>query len=297
MEILRTGGHFFEGARWHEGAWYVSDLYAHQVLRITEDGKAEVFAQLSTEPSGLGWLPNGEMLIVSMSDQLLLRRSLDGTIHQHADLSPYGRGWINDMAVDAMGRAFIGAFGFDLWGGAAPAPGPIFRVDPDGTTATVAEGLLFANGMVIAPDGTTLIVAESFGNRLSAFTIAPDGALTNRRIWAEFGPPPSWASIPDMLLEDYAPDGCAIDCTGAVWSADALHNRVGRIADGGKILEQVSVPGAMGTYSCALGGADGRTLLICSAPDFAHDRRAAKREAVLFVHRVSEPALGTIQKG
>ena len=292
MEILLEGGHFFEGARWHEGAWYVSDLYAHQVLRITEGGKAEVFAQLATEPSGLGWLPNGEMLIVSMSDQRVLRRSLDGTLHLHADLSTYGRGWINDMVVDAQGRAFIGAFGFDLWGGAAPAPGPIFRVDPDGTTATVAEGLLFANGMVIAPDGTTLIVAESFGNRMSAFTIAPDGALTDRRIWAEFGPPPSWASIPDMLKEDYAPDGCAIDTAGAVWSADALHNRVGRIADGGKILEQVSVPGEMGTYSCALGGADGRTLLICSAPDFAHDRRAAKREAVLFVHQVSEPALG-----
>ena len=289
MEKLLDGGMFYEGLRWHDGYWYVSDLYAHHVLQVSVDGRAEQIAAVPNQPSGTGWLPDGSMLIVSMTDKRLLRRSPDGHVSEYADLSQYSEHYINDMVVDKHGRAFVGTFGFDLFGGAKPETGTVLRVDPDGSTHTAAEDLRFPNGMVVTPENDTLVVAECFGGRFTAFTIRPDGSLLDRRVWGQVGIEPPYESIETIVETDFAPDGCVLDAEGYIWVADALHGRACRIAPGGKIVDQVDAPADLGLYSCTLGGVDGRSLLVCTAPSFAaHERKAAK-EAELYVHRVDVP--------
>lgn len=290
MERLVDDGYFFEGARWRDGHWFVSDLYARHVRRIAPDGSSEVIAKLDTQPSGLGWLPDGRLLIVSMQGMCILRLEADGTLSTHADLRDHVGFWANDMAVDRNGYAYVSNLGFNMWVGDEPRPADLVCAAPDGTVSKVASDLLFPNGLVITPDGKTLIVAETFGNRMAAFTIGDNGALSDRRIFAEFGPPPSWASVEDFVKEDFGPDGCAVDAEGCVWVADALFNRICRVADGGEILEELKTPENFGIYSCALGGPDGHSLLLCTAPDYDQEARSAKAEAVLYVERVSVPA-------
>ncbi len=242
------------------------------------------------QPSGLGWLPDGRVLIVSMRDRVLLRREPDGTLAVHADLGEHVTGHPNDMVVDAQGRAYLGNFGFDLMAGAPLAPTHLLRVDPDGCVTQVADDLWFPNGSVITDDGV-LLVDETFGNRVTAFDIAADGSLTNRRVWASFGPLPSATAIPDVLPElVVAPDGCGLDAEGALWIADASHGRVVRVREGGEIVEEIS-PGT-GTFACMLGGSDGRTLFICAAPDFDEHARSAAREGQLLAVRVDVPHAG-----
>lgn len=289
MQLLLDGGNFFEGPRWHDGHWYVSDLYQHHILKIDTSGRAEVVAKVPNQPSGLGWMPEGSMLIVSMLDRKLLRRHPDGRLTQHADLVPYTGGLANDMVVDRQGRAYIGNLGFDLFAGGAPAPAAVVMVEPDGKCRIVAEDVKFPNGMVITPDGRTLIVAETFGGNLLAFTIAADGSLSERRSWARIGKTPSWATVETMLQTDFAPDGCTLDAEGHVWAADALNGRACRIAPGGAIVDTVTAPNGWGLYSCALGGEDGKTLLACVAPDFHDVHRKAKPEATLYTYRVNVP--------
>ena len=158
---VHRGGTYFEGPRWHEGNWWVSDFYRHTVSRVPPDGGEDVVLEVENQPSGLGWLPDGSLLVVSMKDQRLLRVAADGSVSTHADLSDVCGGHLNDMVVDASGRAFVGDFGFDLMGGGAPASASVKRVDPDGTVTVVAEDLRFPNGSVITPDGGTLIVGET----------------------------------------------------------------------------------------------------------------------------------------
>ncbi|HEY1973878.1 MAG TPA: SMP-30/gluconolactonase/LRE family protein [Pseudonocardia sp.] len=289
MEKLLDGGMFFEGPRWHDGAWYVSDLYAHEVLRVSEDGVAEHWATVAGQPSGLGWLPDSSLLVVSMLDRQLMRRHPDGRVERHADLSALSDHPINDMVVDKRGRAFVATFGFDLFAGGTPEPGEILRVDPDGTARVAARELRFANGMVVTPDGGTLVVAETFGSRFTAFTIGDDGSLTERRVWAQVGREPSYESIETIVDTDFAPDGCVLDAEGHIWVADALHGRAARVAPGGEIVDEVRAPGGLGLYACTLGGADGRSLMVCTAPSFADHERKAAKEAELYVHRVAVP--------
>ena len=290
MEKLAEDGYFFEGARWHDGHWWISDLYAHHVRRIAPDGTSEIVLKLDNQPSGLGWLPDGSLLVVSMQDMRVLRLGLDGILTEHADLSGHVSFWANDMAVDPRGYAYISNLGFNMWIGEKPTPADLVCVSPDGKVSIVANDLLFPNGLIVSPDGKTLVVAETFGNRMSAFSIGEDGALSHQRTFAEFGPPPSWASVEDFVKEDFGPDGCAVDVEGCVWVADALFNRVCRVADGGEILTELRTPENFGIYSCALGGPDGHSLLICSAPDYDQEKRKAKGEAVLYVERVQVPA-------
>ncbi|MCB2046376.1 MAG: SMP-30/gluconolactonase/LRE family protein [Novosphingobium sp.] len=290
MERLLEGGHFFEGARWRDGHWWVSDLYAHHVLRIAPDGSSQVVARLDCQPSGLGWLPDGRLLIVAMQDFRILRLEGNGTLVTHADLRDHVGFWPNDMVVARKGYAYVSNLGFNMWVGDKPEPADLICVAPDGSVTKVADNLLFPNGMVVTPDGKTLVVAETFGNRMSAFSIGDNGVLSNRRLFAEFGPPPSWASVHDFVKEDFGPDGCAVDAEGCVWVADALHNRICRVADGGQILEELRTPENFGIYSCALGGSDGHSLLLCAAPDYAEEARKAKAEAVLYVKHVAVPA-------
>jgi sugar lactone lactonase YvrE len=292
VTTLFEGGGFFEGPRWRDGTWWVSDFYRHQVSRISTDGSETVVVEVAAQPSGLGWLPDGSLVISSMKDHRLLRYA-HGELSILADLSTYAGGSLNDLVTDAHGRSYVGNFGFDLMGGGAPATADLVRVDLDGTITVAATDLHFPNGTVITPDGSTLIVGETTGNRYTAFTIAADGSLTDRRTWAEFGSLPVADSVADGLAQiTVAPDGCTLDAEGRIWVADALGNRCVLVAEGGEILDEVRVPGGLGVYACALGGEDGRTLLLCSAPDFFEHNRMSAREAVLFTTTVDVPHAG-----
>lgn len=230
VQTVLTGMSYLECPRWHDDRIWVADFYTHQVVSVAEDGSdLRVEAQVPGQPSGLGWLPDGRLLVVSMSDAKLLRREHDGSLVVHADLEPHVTGHPNDMVVDAQGRAWVGNFGFDLMAGADIAPTVLLRVDPDGTVTEVADDLWFPNGTVITDDGV-LLVDETFGNRITAFDIGVDGSLTNRRVWASFGEIPESRQIGDVLpLLVVAPDGCGLDAEGALWVADANHARVVRV--------------------------------------------------------------------
>ncbi|QUT05498.1 SMP-30/gluconolactonase/LRE family protein [Sphingobium phenoxybenzoativorans] len=288
MDLLLSGGHFYEGARWHDGHFWVSDLYAGQVLKITPDGHAQVVVELDDQPSGLGWLPDGTLLVVGMKSRSVWKCPAGEPPRLHADITALTGGFTNDMIVDSHGRAFVSNLGFDLFTGAPPATTTLVRVDPDGHSAIVADGLQFPNGLVISPDGKTLIVAETFGGRLTAFTIEDDGSLSGQRCWAQIGREPSWETTHSLLDTDFAPDGCAIDEEGCVWVADALNGRVARVVEGGEIRQQIKAPDGLGLYSCALGGPDGKTLILCTAPDFDDVKRKVARAARLYLIRIQE---------
>ncbi|WP_181781867.1 SMP-30/gluconolactonase/LRE family protein [Pseudonocardia pini] len=280
---------FLEGLRWRAGRVWVSDFYTHRHLSLAEDGSdLRVEATVPAQPSGTGVLPDGRLLIASMRDRRILRREPDGTLAVHADLSGLARGVLNDMTVDPQGRCWVGCFGFDFMNGEALAPAVLIRVDPDGSAEIVADDVLFPNGAVC--DGRTLVVAESFGNRMTAFDVQADGSLANRREWARFGEPPTSTDLGEVLPGlDVVPDGIAEpDAEGAIWVADADHHRAIRVREGGEILGEVSV-GDLEAYAVALGGEDGRTLFLATAPSSLEHERAHTRDAVLLAARVEVP--------
>jgi sugar lactone lactonase YvrE len=247
-------------------------------------------AEVPGQPSGLGFLPDGRALIVSMRDHRILVRGDSGELTEHADLSDAVPAMLNDMIVDERGRAYVGNFGFDLMSGAPLRYTTLTRVDPDGTVSTVAEDLGFPNGMVILPGGV-LVVAETFAGRLTAFDVDEDGRLSNRRVWAQFGETPQTEDVGEALQRlQVAPDGICADAEGAIWVADPLHARVIRVGEGGEILDEI--PTGMGVYACMLGGDDGRTLFLCAAPSFAEHERRPVREAQLLAVRVEVPHAG-----
>lgn len=280
IETLLDGRAFLEGPRWHVGpdgvgALYVSDMHAHEVLRVDEHGAVEVLAALDTAPSGLGWLPDGDLLIVSMDDRRLQRRAADGTLTEHADCSALAPNEINDMVVDDAGHAFVSQFGFDFHGGAAFASAPVLRIDPDGAVAEATDGLRMANGMVITADRSTLIVAQSAGKDLVAYDLAADGALSARRVWAE--------------LPEY-PDGICIDADDAVWIASPVGDCFVRVAEGGEVLERIDTPGRH-AIACAIGGSDGHTLFGCTSPTHGQPAESrAARGARVEITKVEVPA-------
>jgi sugar lactone lactonase YvrE len=292
MRRLFSGGDFFEGLRWHGTSWWVSDIFGGKVYRVSPQGYGQVVASVEEWPNGLGFLPNGDLVIAALRARKLLRRDAAGAISLHADLADLTPRWLNDLLVDARGRAWVGSLGADLENGGDPEPSTLCRIDPDGTGEVVADGLLFPNGMAITRDGLTLVVGETLGNRMSAFTIGEDGSLGDRRVWAEFGPVPpreKWtmATLHDM---DLSPDGCAIDAEDCVWVADPGNRRVCRVAEGGRILDELRVPGNDNVYACALGGPDGRSLAICAAPNSDVGEIGGKGLAVLYETTVEVPA-------
>ena len=292
LRSVLTNGGFFEGPRWRDGTWWVSDFYRHQVSQVTESGAETVVVDVEHQPSGLGWLPDGSLLIVSMKDQRVLRWA-DGELSTYADLAPYCGGHLNDLIVDRAGHVFVGDFGFDLMAGGDAAAATLKRIDPDGSVTVVADDLHFPNGAVITADEATLIVGETLGNRYTAFDLAADGALSNRRVWAELGPLPTGVTTEEVLGQLVtAPDGCTLDADGHIWAADAVGARAVRIAPGGAIVDVVPAPDGMGVFACALGGPDGRTLLLCCAPDFYEHNRAPVREAELLATEVEVPHAG-----
>ena len=245
METLLTGLAFGESPRWHDGRLWLSDWGAEELIAVDLTGAREVVAQVRSFPFCIDWLPDGRLLIVHSRDRLLLRREPDGSLVTHADLSPLASGW-NEIVVDGRGNAYVNGAGFDPIAGEEVAPGIVALVTPDGSARQVADGIAFPNGMAVTPDNSTLIVAESYASRLTAFDIAADGGLSNRRVWAPAG--------------DDHPDGVCLDTAGAAWYADVGNKRCVRVAEGGAVLQTVDLD--RGCFACMLGGPDRRTLFL-----------------------------------
>jgi sugar lactone lactonase YvrE len=238
---------FPESARWRDGELFFAEKRAERVRAWSPAGGVRDVATVPGQPGGIGWDPDGRLLVVSAAERALLRQDADGMVRV-ADLRDHTVSRANDMVVDATGRAYIGHFGYDLLGGAAPAPASLVLVGTDGSVKVVADDLQFPNGCVISPDGATMILAETAANRLTAFTVGADGRLDGRRTFAEIG--------------GLFPDGIALDAEGAVWAADPVGRRVARVREGGTITDELSTAPS-GAFACALGGADGRTLFVC----------------------------------
>ena len=252
--VLREGLYYGECPRWHDGRLWYSDFFDHAVHALAPGGYDERVVEVPAELAGLGWMPDGSLLIVSMLDRRVLRLGADGSLGEHADLAEWAPFHCNDMVVDAAGRAYVGNFGFDIYPllagePAEPRPAALIRVDSAGQVSVVADGLEFPNGTVITPDGGTLIVAESLGRRLTAFDIAADGGLSNRRVWA------------DLRSHRITPDGICLDASGAVWVAGGPAAM--RIAEGGEVLDTATF--SQTCIACMLGGPDGRELFAMTA--------------------------------
>jgi len=274
--ILMTGLVFGESPRWHDDRLWLSDMGAGEVIAVDLNGKSELVAQVSTGVSGIGFLPDGRLLIVSMRDGLLLRREPDGSLVTHADLSGLSRYPWGDMVVDGRGDAYLGELGFDFGTGAAFAPGSLALVTPDGSARQVADGLAFPNGLVVTPDNATLIIAESYGERLTAFDIAVDGSLSNQRVWA---------SLPGAH-----PDGLCLDAENAIWYADVPAKRCVRVQEGGETLQTIELD--RGCFACALGGAERRTLFMMAAEFSTAASMAGTRTGQVLTVEVSVPGVG-----
>jgi sugar lactone lactonase YvrE len=274
--VLADGFRFPEGPRWRDGRLYFADQHDCVMRTVTPDGVVEDLVAVPNGPSGSGWMPDGTMLIVSMTDRKVMR--FDGNaLTVHADLWDLAPWHCNDMVVDALGRAYVGNFGFDLYTkGTAPTSTNIVLVDVDGSARTAADDLHFPNGTVIAPDGKTLIVGESWTGTLVAFDVAEDGSLSNRRLFAK--------------PEDAVPDGICLDAEGAVWIACPMSGRILRVLEGGEITDTVAIT-RNGAFACMLGGDDRRTLFLCTADDSDPDKSDNRRGAIETV-RVDIPGAG-----
>jgi sugar lactone lactonase YvrE len=215
--------------------------------------------------------------VVSMTDRRVMRMAADGKLEEFADLSPYATWHCNDMVVDGRGMAYVGNFGFDMYGGARQTKAALVQVTPDGEAGVAAAGLEFPNGMVVTPDGRTLIVGESWGARLTAFTIAEDGGLSDRRVFA--------------ALTDCVPDGICLDAEGAVWLASPLSHEVVRVRDGGEITERISTA-EVNAFACMLGGEDRRTLFVCTSGTHIPEKAAAIRSGRIDMVEVAVPGAG-----
>jgi sugar lactone lactonase YvrE len=274
-EVIVDGIDFGEGPRWHDGRLWFSDFFQHTISSVGDDRIRRVELEYDGQPSGLGWLPDGRLLFVSMLDQRVMRVESDGTVVEHADLDGIADGPCNDMVVGSYGNAYVGNFGFDMFGGAEFATATLAVVWADGavTAASDADNLAFPNGSVITDDESTLIVGETFGAQFTAFSITHDRRLAGRRVWAE---------VPGM-----APDGCTIDEQGAIWFSDAAGKQVVRVKEGGEITDRLPTPD--NTYACMLGGHDGRTLFVLTCEDSRPDVAAGAATGVLLATKVAIP--------
>jgi len=249
VRTLLTGLVMGESPRWHDDRLWFSDMGAREVVTVDLEGKSEVVARVPNGLTGIGFLPDGRLLIDLMFDGRLLRLEPDGSVVTHADLTGFSRHPWSDMIVDGRGNAYVGNLGFNFPAGEAFAPGILVLVTFDGAARQVADGLAFPNGIAVTPDNATLIVAESYGARLTAFDIAADGSLSNRRVWAD--------------LPRAHPDGICLDAENAVWYGDVPAKRCLRVREGGEVLQTIDLD--RGCFACTLGGADKRILFLMAA--------------------------------
>lgn len=289
--LVSAGHSFLECPRWHDGALWASDFYTHEVLRWPGgEGRPETVCTVPGMPAGLGWTPEGELLVVSMADRRLLR--LDGdTLVEVADLSSEAPWHLNDMVVDAEGRAYVGNLGWDDETDPVVVSTVLLRVDPDGTVAVVADELVNPNGLALTPDGRTLLVNETFAARVTAFDRAADGTLSNRRTWAAFAERP-FRTVPEALESGaLLPDGMALDEEGALWLGDCRGSGAVRVAEGGERLDFVST-GPDAAFAVALGGPARRTLFLCTGPAYGDCAPAQASDGAVWRIAVEVPGAG-----
>jgi sugar lactone lactonase YvrE len=267
LDTLVTGLTFPEGPRWHDGALWFSDMHDGRVVRWTPDGGAQTVVQIDDCPSGLGFLPDGRLLVVSMHSRQVLRVD-DGGVAVHADLSGIASWHANDMLVDGAGRAYVGNFG----DGTAPpvpiTPAALALVDPDGTARVAATGLHLPNGMALVDGGATLVVAETraLPPRITTFAVAPDGSLSDRRVL--------------ITLNTELPDGLTADGSDSIWFASPFTGELVRVSRGGEVTSRLACPRP--PYACALGGPAGTTLYVCVADDWDPQVCRAQRSGAIL---------------
>lgn len=284
--VITEGLSFGEGPRWHEGRLWFSDFYRHCVSSILPDGSDErLEVTLETQPSGLGWLPDGDLVIASQLDTSLVRVR-NGVASSFCDLSPYFGFWANDLVTSASGVSYVGNFGFDLdlvmrdegveGLSVERALTNVVVVGPEGDVRQVVPDFVFPNGSVITPDGKTIVIAETLAFRLSAFDIAPDGTLSNRRVWAQ--------------LDFVAIDGICLDAEGQIWVANALGTQCLRVKEGGEITASASA--SQTTFACMLGGDALDQLFIITAPTSSRFEAADARHGKIEVASVAVAGAG-----
>ena len=273
-----TGLRFPEGNRWRQGRLWFADMHTGEVLSIDPDDETEprLETTLPGQASGLGWLPDGRLIVSSMAERAIRVVEADGSNSVWADLSDVEPSYLNDMTSDeATGRTYIGAFGYDLYGGEALRPGPLHVVEPDGSSRLAADGLVFPNSASILPGTRTLVVSETWGGVLTAFDIERDGSLTGRRTWA-------------TLPEGVTPDGSTVDAESAIWVCSVDTGEFLRVREGGEITDRIAFEGRC-AIDCALGGADGRTLYLSTADSYDPAVTATTRAGTITAVQVAVP--------
>ncbi len=274
-----SGIRFPEGNRWHDGRLWYSDMHTGEVFSVdpgSPDTRPRLETTIDGQSSGLGWLADGRLIVSAMNSRTIQVVRPDGTNEPFADLSSTEPSLLNDLVVDeATGRTYVGAFGYDLYSGEELRPGPLYVVDQDGSARLAADGLVFPNSANVLPGSRTLVVSETWGGRLTAFDIEPDGSLTGRREWA-------------ALPEGVTPDGSTVDAEGAIWVCSVDTGEFLRVVEGGEVTDRVDAPGLC-AIDCALGGEDGRTLYLATADSYDPDTTARTRAGRISAVRVTVP--------
>lgn len=266
-----------ECPRWHQELLWIADQHDGCVYALSTDGEIHDKFSVPGGPSGLGWLPSGDLLVVSMAERRIYLRASSGLLRRFAELGNVHPGESNDMVVDAQGNAWVGNIGFDFNAGEAMRSTQLACVSSDGLVTVAADDLMTPNGSVILPDGRTLVVAESWRHQLTAFTL--DGQhLTQRRVWA-------------LLDETHVPDGICLDAEGCIWVASPFARKVLRVAEGGKVVESLSIEGD-NPYACMLGGPKGNTLFVCIAPHHDPSVTLKERRGRVEAYQVQVPHAG-----
>lgn len=289
--VLAEGFSFLESPRWHDGRLFASDFFNRRVLAFDDRFAATAICHTPGQPSGIGWLPSGSLLVSSMLDRRILRFE-DGRFSEHANLGDLASWHCNDMTVDEAGRAYVGNFGWDDTASDRIQTTDIHCVEPDGRVGVAATDLIFPNGMAISADGTTFYVAETFAARITAFDrAAGDGTLSNRRTWASFATEETTSLAAICASGVPLPDGIALDAEGMLWIGDAGGRAALRVAEGGQIIDAVS-SGDQAAYAVALGGADRQTLYICAAVPYGGGDPSERFESRLLSAAVDVPGIG-----
>ena len=272
-ELFADDFMFLEAPKWRNDRLWVSDVFDHKVCALSADGQPKSFLYVPNRPSGLGFLSDGSLIVVSAKDSKLLKYSAEEKLTEYADLSNHATGWLNDFAIDRHDRIYVGNFGYDFAGGEERKTTSLHRVDPDGTVEEVASEVDFPNGSVVVDDGKTLIVAETWEGRLTAFDIDEAGGLSNRRVFADLG--------------KRQPDGICADAEGAVWAGVYNTGEFIRVLDGGTITDAIKFEGS--GISCTLGSNSGSTLFMTAFIGTDRDMAAGKRNSAIFTIDVDVP--------